>query len=74
MNDQPDDNNYLASWSTWRSDTKMMKTIWPDLSRCTTWSNGSDKSSNHVSDTHNLKMGERQSCEQPIDVDEPHAE
>jgi hypothetical protein len=31
------------------------------------------RSSNHVSDTHNLKMGEHQSCEQLIDVDEPHA-
>jgi hypothetical protein len=27
-----------------------------------------------MSDTHNLKMGERQSYEQLIDVDEPHAE
>jgi hypothetical protein len=27
-----------------------------------------------VSDTRNLKMGERQSCVQLIDVDEPHAE
>jgi hypothetical protein len=27
-----------------------------------------------MSDTRNLKMGERQSCEQLIDVDEPHAE
>jgi hypothetical protein len=32
------------------------------------------RSSNHVSDTHNLKMGERQFCEQLIDVDKPHAE
>jgi hypothetical protein len=32
------------------------------------------RSSNHVSDTRNLKMGERQSYEQLIDVDEPHAE
>jgi hypothetical protein len=31
------------------------------------------RSSNHVSDTRNLKTGERQSCEQLIDVDEPHA-
>jgi hypothetical protein len=36
---------------------RLMKTIWPNLSRCTFWSNGSDKSPNHVSDTHNLKMG-----------------
>jgi hypothetical protein len=26
-----------------------------------------------MSDTRNLKMGERQSCEQLVDVDEPHA-
>jgi hypothetical protein len=32
------------------------------------------RSSNHVSDTRNLKMGERQSCEQLVDVDEPHIE
>jgi hypothetical protein len=32
------------------------------------------RSSNHVSDTRNLKTGEHQSCEQLIDVDEPHAE
>jgi hypothetical protein len=32
------------------------------------------KSSNHVSNTCNLKTGERQSCEQLVDVDEPHAE
>jgi hypothetical protein len=34
-----------------------MKTVWPDLSRCTFWSNRSDKSPNHVSDTRNRKMG-----------------
>jgi hypothetical protein len=32
------------------------------------------RSSNHVSDTRNLKRGERQSCEQLVDVDKPHAE
>jgi hypothetical protein len=32
------------------------------------------RSSNHVSDTRNLKTRERQSCEQLVDVDEPHAE
>jgi hypothetical protein len=31
------------------------------------------RSSNHVSDTRNLKTGEHQSCEQLINVDEPHA-
>jgi hypothetical protein len=34
----------------------VIKTVWPDLSRCTSWSNRSDKSPNHVSDTRNLKM------------------
>jgi hypothetical protein len=42
----------------------MMKTVWPDLSRCTSWSNGSDRSPNHVSGTRDLKIGERQFCEQ----------
>jgi hypothetical protein len=32
------------------------------------------RSSNHMSDTRNLKTGECQSCEQLVDVDEPHAE
>jgi hypothetical protein len=27
-----------------------------------------------MSDTRNLKIGEHQSCEQLVDVDEPHAE
>jgi hypothetical protein len=44
-----------APWSTLRSDTKMMKTVWPDLLRCTSWSNGSNESPNYVSDTRNLK-------------------
>jgi hypothetical protein len=52
----------------------MMKTVFPNLSWCTSWSNGSNKSANYVSDTRNLKIGERQSCEQLVSVDEPHAE
>jgi hypothetical protein len=36
----------------------------PNLSRCTFWSSGSDRSPNHVSGTRDLKIGEHQSCEQ----------
>jgi hypothetical protein len=32
------------------------------------------RSSNHMSDTRDLEIGEHQSCEQLVDVDEPHAE
>jgi hypothetical protein len=33
-----------------------------------------DKSPNQVSDTRNLKVGGRQSYEQPIDIDEPRVQ
>jgi hypothetical protein len=54
----------LALWWTRCSDTKMMKIVWPDLSRRISWFSGSDRSPNHVSETRDLKIGEHQSCEQ----------
>jgi hypothetical protein len=52
----------------------MMKTVCPIFHNAPPDPIDLIRSSNHVSDTRNLKMGERQSCEQLVDADEPHAE
>jgi hypothetical protein len=65
---------WMLTEETLESDTQMMKTVWPDLSRCTSWSNGSDKIFQSRERYTQPEDGECQSCEQLVDVDEPHAE
>jgi hypothetical protein len=72
INDQSDDNDCTVI--NLGFDTKMMKNVCPIFHDAPPDPMDLIRSSNHVSDTHNLKTGERQSCEQLVDVDEPHAE